>query len=55
MIFVKAERGPGRTVLEKGVWRVELDPIEIKDGRFDAWIEREVRECKRRLASIRQS
>lgn len=26
-----------------GVWRVEIEAVEIRDGRFDAWIERDAR------------
>ncbi|MBW3605738.1 MAG: S8 family peptidase [Actinobacteria bacterium] len=30
--------------VQEGIWQVELLPLEIRDGHFDAWIERDARD-----------
>jgi subtilisin family serine protease len=41
-IYVEVAPAPGRALLS-GEWRIELRALEVRDGRFDAWIERDVR------------
>jgi subtilisin family serine protease len=40
-IFIRTDRGRGSNFLTSGTWRVELRGLEVKDGSFDAWIERD--------------
>ena len=37
-------------IVESGVWKVEIHALEAQDGRFDAWIERDVRDPKNNFA-----
>jgi subtilisin family serine protease len=39
-VFVSVQRGTAATV-PSGVWQVELTATQVRDGRFDAWIERD--------------
>lgn len=41
-IYVEVAPAPGHP-LHGGEWRIELRTLEVRDGRFDAWIERDVR------------
>ena len=36
--------------LNRGVWRVEIEAVEARDGRFDAWIERDARRPSNQFA-----
>lgn len=40
-IYIYVERD--QSLLQSGVWIVELEGAEVRNGRFDAWIERDVR------------
>ena len=40
-IYIETSRVPG--ALATGRWKVEIEAVESKDGRFDAWIERDAR------------
>lgn len=40
---------PGGRV-RAGVWRVEIEAVEVHDGRFDAWIERDARRSTNNFA-----
>ncbi len=42
-IFIAVDPGTAARV-EPGVWRVEITPVRIRSGRFDAWIERDARD-----------
>jgi subtilisin family serine protease len=48
-IYIEVSPTNGGT-LQSGVWQVEINPIEIRDGRFDAWIERDVRNSRNSFA-----
>ena len=37
------ELSPGDDRLAEGVWEVEIESVESRDGRYDAWIERDAR------------
>lgn len=39
-VFVSVQRGTAAAVT-RGEWRLEITATEVKDGRFDAWIERD--------------
>ncbi|AGA31401.1 S8 family peptidase [Singulisphaera acidiphila] len=44
---VYIEMSPGATgpgTIQSGLWKVEIRALEVRDGRFDAWIERDVRD-----------
>lgn len=42
-IYIEVAPGTAARV-EPGVWQVELTAVESRDGRFDAWIERDARD-----------
>ena len=42
-IFIEVSPGTG-DVVAGGVWTVAIEALESRDGRFDAWIERDARE-----------
>lgn len=48
-IYIEVSPAPGST-LATGEWQVELTPLVIREGRFDAWIERDARRQLNRFA-----
>lgn len=40
-VYIETSRVPGS--LTTGRWRVEIEAVDSRDGRFDAWIERDAR------------
>lgn len=53
-IYLSPDQGPDLRGIEAGVWKVRLTGVDVRDGRFDAWIERDDpgevgREAGRRL------
>lgn len=48
-IYIEVSPGPGGTI-GGGEWRVELTATERRDGRFDAWIERDARRRENNFA-----
>lgn len=40
-IYLEVSRNAGS--LKRGEWQIELEAVEVADGRFDAWIERDAR------------
>lgn len=48
-IYIEVSPIQGQT-LETGVWIVELTAVESRNGRFDAWIERDARRVSNRFA-----
>ncbi|MDJ0608846.1 MAG: S8 family peptidase [Kiloniellales bacterium] len=42
-IYVEVSPPFRGTTIDTGVWEVEIEALEAQDGRFDAWIERDVR------------
>lgn len=49
-IFIEASPGGPDGRVATGTWRVELDPLEVREGRFDAWIERDARRSNNQFA-----
>ncbi|MCH9647386.1 MAG: S8 family peptidase [Deltaproteobacteria bacterium] len=49
-IYIEISPGPGQSRVKTGEWRVELEAVESRDGRFDAWIERDARRSQNRFA-----
>lgn len=48
-IYIEVSPAPGSS-LTTGEWQVELTALEVQDGQFDAWIERDVRRSINRFA-----
>jgi subtilisin family serine protease len=42
-IFISVDPAPGHLVCD-GVWKVTIEALDSRDGRFDAWIERDNRD-----------
>jgi subtilisin family serine protease len=42
-IFIEVSPGAGNVVAD-GVWKVTIEALDSRDGRFDAWIERDARD-----------
>ena len=47
-IYIEVSPAPFHTLTE-GIWTVELEAIEVREGRFDAWIERDARRALNRF------
>lgn len=43
-IYLAVSRGTAAQVTA-GIWHVEITPVRVRSGRFDAWIERDVRDA----------
>jgi hypothetical protein len=48
-IFISVGDNTQQT-LTSGTWIVELQAVEVRDGRYDVWIERDVRDARRGFA-----
>ncbi|MCB1032660.1 MAG: S8 family peptidase [Acidobacteria bacterium] len=44
------ELSPGGQVLTEGTWEVEIEAVEVREGVFDAWIERDARRRENNFA-----
>ncbi len=49
-IYIEISPQTGSPTLQTGVWQVEIEAIESRNGRFDAWIERDARRQNNRFA-----
>jgi subtilisin family serine protease len=49
-IYIEISPGSGNMLVKTGTWLVEIESIESMDGRFDAWIERDLRRGLNRFA-----
>jgi subtilisin family serine protease len=48
-IFIAVDPGSAQQVMP-GTWQVEITPVRVRAGRFDAWIERDVRDSANNFA-----
>jgi subtilisin family serine protease len=43
-IFIAVDRGTAPQGVAAGLWQVEITAVRVRSGRFDAWIERDIRD-----------